>query len=70
MSTQKKMYVSPKYEMVKFDSQILTGWLSNCWGVVGNNYDPDTNIFSDGNCRFTQQPNIYAILPEYYPDIP
>lgn len=62
MSIEKKKYIAPKYEMVKFDTQIMTGWQSGCWGVVGNTFS------GDGECHtvYYNGENVFPINSEYY----
>ena len=66
MSVEKKKYIAPKYEMVKFDSQIMTGWWTGCWGVIGNDFDGTS--FTANTCETTYDhgENILPIDEEYY----
>lgn len=66
MSTMKKMYVSPKYEMVKFDTKIMTVWSPNCFGVVSNDYDEVEGKINPG-CTTSYDPNVLAVTPNYWP---
>lgn len=65
MSADKKKYVSPKYDMIKFDSQIMTGYSTGCWGVVGLVYDAQGEL--TGECHTTHEggENIWPINDEY-----
>ena len=67
MSREKKKYVAPKYEMVIFDSQIMTGFASGCWGVIGVEYDESTKEMSADTCHTTtgNYPDIWPIEPSY-----
>lgn len=65
MSVAKKRYIAPKYEMVVFDSQIMTAWSPGCWGVVGNNVE---DISKPGStCTVSYEPNLLAEEPNYWP---
>ena len=49
MKTEKKTYEAPKYEVVKFDEEILTWkgrFQSGCNGQVGNDLDFSTGIYT------------------------
>lgn len=51
MSNMKKEYVAPEYEVIKFDSQIMTGYFSpGCFGVVSVEFQGDD---TPDRCRVT-----------------
>ena len=66
MSIKKKKYVAPRYEMVRFDSQIMTAWSPGCYGVTGvlldENGDPmaSTCYTTTGNYS-----NVWVLAPKY-----
>ena len=66
MSKTRKKYISPKYEIVKFDSQIMTDWSPGCWGVVGVLYEDGE--FTANTCHVAEgnYGNILPIDPEYH----
>ena len=65
MSTEKKKYLAPKYEMVKFDSHIMTGFATGCWGVMGVLYE-DGDVTAD-TCHVTSgnYSDVWPIQPSY-----
>lgn len=64
MSGEKKKYVSPKYEMVKFDTKIMTVWSPGCFGVVGDVYQGGS--YSQETCH-AEYVNVWAVEPNYWP---
>ena len=67
MSREKKKYIAPKYEMVKFDSQIMTGFATGCWGVIGVLYDEESGSVTADTCHVTtgNYSDIWPIQPSY-----
>ena len=68
MNTKKRMYRSPRYEMVKFDDEIVTenpSMYSGCWGITGNQYTAENPT----ECKVTEgyYSNIYFPAMRYRP---
>ena len=64
MNVEKKKYTAPKYEMVKFDSQIMTVWSPGCSGVMGLRVE-DLDL-PGTQCERDYTPNVLSLLPNYW----
>ena len=66
MDTKKRMYRSPRYEMVKFDDEIATEYTSmysGCWGLISVNYTAENPVFCE--VREGYYSNIYFPAMRY-----